>query len=43
MEYKGRAGELHEEKDRWEAEREELLSQIFVMKRDQNDEKEIME
>ena len=43
MEYKGRAGELQEEKDRWEAERSELLSQISLMKKDQNDEKEIME
>ena len=43
MEYKGRVGELQEEKDRWEAERDELLSQISLMKNDQNDEKEIME
>ena len=43
MEYKGRAGELQEEKERWEAERNDLLSQISLMKKDQNDEKEIME
>ena len=42
-EYKGRAGELQEEKYRWEVERSELLSQISLMKKDQNDEKEIME
>ena len=27
MEYKGKAGELQEEKNRWEAKREELMSQ----------------
>ena len=43
MEYKGKAVELQEEKDRWEAERDALLSQIFLMKKDQSDEKEIME
>ena len=43
MEYKGKAVELQEEKCRWEVEREELLSQISVLKKDQNDEKEIME
>ena len=43
MEYKGKAVELQEEKDRWEAERDELLSQISLMKKDQSDEKEIME
>ena len=43
MEYKGKAGELQEEKDRWETEREELLSQISMMKKDQTEEKEIME
>ena len=43
MEYKGRAGELQEEKEKWVAEREELLSQISLMKKDQNEEKEIME
>ena len=43
MEYKGKAGELQEEKNRWEAEREELLSQISVLKKDQTEEKEIME
>ena len=43
MEYKGRAIKLQEEKDKWEAERNELLSQISLMKKDQIDEKEIME
>ena len=43
MEYKGRAGKLQEEKEKWEAEREELLAQISLMKKDQNEEKEIME
>ena len=43
MEYKGKAGELQEEKGRWETEREELLSQISVMKKYQTKEKDIME
>ena len=43
MEYKGRAGELQEEKEKWEAEREELLSQISLLEKDQREEKEIME
>ena len=43
MEYKGRAVELQEEKDKWEAKRNELLSQISLMRKDQIDEKEIME
>ena len=43
MEHKGKAVELQEEKDRWEAERSELISQIALLKRDQNEEKEIME
>ena len=43
MEYKGKAVELQEEKDRWEAEQNELLSHISLMKKDQSDEKEIME
>ena len=43
MEYKRKAGELQEEKNRWEAEREELLSQISMLKKDQTEEKEIME
>ena len=37
MEYKGRARELQEEKEKWEVEREELLSQISLMKKDQNE------
>ena len=43
MEYKGKAVKLQEEKCGWEVEREELLSQISMLKKDQNDEKEIME
>ena len=43
MEYKGKALKLKEEKDRWEAERDALLSQISLIKKDQSDEKEIME
>ena len=43
MEHKGKAGELQEERDRWNAEREELLSQIAEMKKEQNVEKEIMD
>ena len=43
MEHKGRAVELQEEKYRWETERSELISQIAMLKKDQNDEKEIME
>ena len=43
MEHKGKAVELQEEKDRWEAEWSELISQIALLKKDQNEEKEIME
>ena len=43
MEHKGKAVELQEEKYRWEAERNELISQISLLKKDQNEEKEIME
>ena len=43
MEHKGRAVKLQEEKDRWETEWSELISRIALLKKDQNDEKEIME
>ena len=43
MEYKGNNVKLQEEKDKWEAERNELIAQISRLKRDQNEEKEIME
>jgi len=43
MEHKGKVVELEEEKYRWEAERSELISQISLLKKDQNEEKEIME
>ena len=43
MEHKGKAVELQEEKYRWEVERSELISQISLLKKDHNEEKEIME
>ena len=43
MEHKGRAVKLQEEKDKWETERNELIAQISLLKKDQIDEKEIME
>ena len=43
MDYKGKALKLKEEKNRWEVERVELMTQILNLKKDQNDEKEIME
>ena len=43
MDYKGKALKLQEEKNRWEMERAELMTQILKLKKDQDDEKEIME
>ena len=43
MDYKGKSLKLQEEKNRWEVERVELMAQISKLKRDKNDEKEIME
>ena len=43
MEYKGKTVKFQEEKDKWQAERNELIAQISWLKRDQNEEKEIME
>ena len=43
MEHKGKAVKLQEEKDKWETEWDELIAQISLLKKDQNDEKEIME
>ena len=43
MEYKGKTVKLQEEKNKWETERNELIAQISRLKKDQNDEKEIME
>ena len=43
MDYKGKALKLQEEKNRWEVERDELMTRILKSKKDQNDEKEIME
>ena len=43
MEHKQKFVELQEEKDRWEAEWSELISEIPLLKRDQNEEKKIME
>ena len=39
MEYKGKTVKLQEEKDKWEAERNELIAQISQLKKDQNEEK----
>ena len=43
MEYKGKTVKLQEEKDKWQTKRNELIAQISLLKRDQNEEKEIME
>ena len=43
MDYKGKALKLQEEKNRWEVERAKLMTQISKLKKDQNDENEIME
>ena len=43
MDYKGKALKLKKEKRKWEMERAELMNQISKLKKDQNDEKEIME
>ena len=43
MNYKGKALKLKEKKKRWDVERVELMTQILKLKKDQNDEKEIME
>ena len=43
MDYKGKSLKLQEEKNKWEVERTELMAQIVKLKRDQNDEKEVME
>ena len=43
MDYKGKALKLQEEKSKWEMERTELMTEISKLKKDQNDEKEIME
>ena len=39
MEYKGNTVKLQEEKDKWQPERNELIAQISLLKRDQNEEK----
>ena len=39
MDYKGKALKLQEEKNIWEVERAELMTQISKLKKDQNDEK----
>ena len=39
MEYKGKMVKLQEEKNKWETERTELMTQISQLKKDQNDEK----
>ena len=43
MEYKGKTMNLQEERDKWETEQNELIAHISWLKRDQNEEKEIME
>ena len=43
MDYKGKSLKLQEEKNKWEVERTELMAQISKLKKNQNDEKEIME
>ena len=43
MDYKGKALKLHEEKRKWEMERAELMTHISKLKKDENDENEIME
>ena len=43
MEHKGKVVKLQEEKDKWETERNELIAQISLLKKNQIDEKEIME
>ena len=43
MDYKGKALKLQEDKNIWEVERAELMTHISKLKKDQNDEKEIME
>ena len=39
MEYKGKTVKLQEEKEKWETERNELISQISLLKKYQNEEK----
>ena len=43
MDYKGKSLKLQEEKNKWEVERIELTAHIVKLKKDQNDEKEVME
>ena len=43
MDYKGKSLKLQEEKNKWEVERTELVAQIAKLKKDRNDEKEVME
>ena len=43
MEYKGKTVKLQEENNKWETEQNELISQISRLKKDQKNEKEIME
>ena len=42
MDYKGKALKLQEEKNRWEVERVDMMTYISKLKKDENDEKEIM-
>ena len=43
MDYKGKSLKLQEEKYKWETRKAELIAQIAKLKKDQNDEKEVME
>ena len=43
MDYKGKSLKLHKEKDKWETEKVELIAQIAKLKKEKNDEKEVME
>ena len=43
MDYKGKSLKLQEEKSKWEVEKAELMAHISKLKKDQNDENEIME
>ena len=43
MDYKGKSLKLWEEKDKWETKKVELIAQIEKLKKDQNDEKQVVE
>ena len=43
MDYNGKLLKMQEEKDKWETKNAELIAQTARLKKDQNDEKEVME